>query len=65
MSHPDLELAGVVTSSVARRSELQEDNQDIKAFDSLDDLIADGIDDVVISVSPEARYKLILKKLES
>ena len=63
-SNPDCILAGVVTKSPGRREELAADFPKVPAFDSMDDLIDSGIDAVVISVPPAARFKLILEAME-
>lgn len=63
-SLPGATFAGVVTRSVERRQALSEDYPQVPAFDSLADLIAVGIDAVVISTPLASRQALILEAIE-
>jgi predicted dehydrogenase len=56
-----LELAGVVTRSADRRAELAADLPGVRAFDSLADLLAAGIDVVTITTPPQTRRELVLE----
>jgi len=57
-------FVGVVTRSPERRRELSEDYPKVTAFDSLADLVAAGIDAVVISTPLASRRALILEAIE-
>ncbi len=56
----DVELVGVVTRSAGRRAELASDYPGLPAFDSLDDLLASGVDAVTITTPPATRRELVL-----
>jgi predicted dehydrogenase len=53
-------LAGVVTRSPKRRAELAADYPGVPAYDSLDDLLAAGVDAVTITTPPQTRRDLVL-----
>jgi predicted dehydrogenase len=55
-----VELAGVVTRSPQRRSELAREYPGVPAYDSLDDLLAAGVDAVTITTPPQTRRELVL-----
>ncbi len=57
-------LAGVVTRSEERRKELAADYPGTPVFDSVDGLIDSGVDGIVLSVPPGARFDLIKHTLE-
>jgi len=63
-SLPGATFAGVVTRSAERRQALQKDYPKVAAFDSLADLVAAGIDAVVISTPLASRQALILEAIE-
>ena len=50
-----VELAGVVTRSPQRRDEVAADWPGVPVFDSLDALLASGVDAVTITTPPETR----------
>lgn len=63
-----VELAGVVTRSLARRDELAERFPGVPAYDSLDAMIntettGAGLDAVTITTPPETRRELVLQAL--
>jgi predicted dehydrogenase len=55
-----VELVGVVTRSPRRRAELAREYPDVPAYDSLDDLLAAGVDAVTITTPPQTRRELVL-----
>lgn len=57
------ELAGVATRSPQRREQLSQDAPGVPAFDTLDDLLREGVDAVVITTPPETREELVLQAL--
>jgi predicted dehydrogenase len=59
----DVELAGVVTRSPARRAELETDHPGVPAYDSLTDLLAAGVDAVTITTPPQTRRELVLEAI--
>ncbi|WLQ05092.1 Gfo/Idh/MocA family protein [Arthrobacter oryzae] len=56
-----MELAGIVTRSPVRRAEAVEEYPDVPLYDSLTDLLAAGVDAVVITTPPETRRELVLE----
>jgi predicted dehydrogenase len=58
-----LELTAVVARSPERRAELAADLPGVPAVDSLADLLAEGVDLVVISTPPATRRDLVLQAL--
>lgn len=54
-----VELAGVVVRSPERAAQARADNPGIRLYDSLDDLLAAGVDAVVISTPPATRESLV------
>ncbi|HEX8596667.1 MAG TPA: Gfo/Idh/MocA family oxidoreductase [Pseudomonas sp.] len=63
-SLPAATFVGVVTRSAQRREELAGDYPQARAFDSLADLVAAGVDAVVISTPLATRQALILQAIE-
>ncbi|OCR21726.1 oxidoreductase [Pseudomonas syringae] len=63
-SLPGATFVGVVTRSAERRQELAQDHPQAKAFDSLADLVAAGVDAVAISTPLATRQALILEAIE-
>ncbi|MEQ7922579.1 Gfo/Idh/MocA family oxidoreductase [Xanthomonas sp. WHRI 1810A] len=63
-SLPGAVFAGVVTRSPERREELSRDYPKVPAFDTLADMVAAGIDAVVISTPLASRQALILEAIE-
>lgn len=57
-------FAGVVTRSPERRQDLHNDYPKVPAFDSLADLVAAGVDAVVISTPLASRRALIMEAIE-
>lgn len=55
VSTPGCTLVGVVTRSPARRAEVEQDYRGTPVFDSLAELVAAGVDAVVISTPPTVR----------
>jgi predicted dehydrogenase len=64
-SLPGATFVGVVTRSEQRRQELTQDYPQARAFDSLADLVAGGVDAVAISTPLATRQALILEAIES
>ncbi len=58
-----VELAGVVTRSPDRRTELAADFPGVPAYDSLADLLAAGVDAVTITTPPHTRRELVLQAI--
>ena len=56
-----VELAGVVTRSLARRDELAADLPGVPAYDSLTEMLAAGVDAVTITTPPQTRRELVLQ----
>ena len=63
-SLPGATFVGVVTRSPERRRELAQDHPKVAAFDTLAELVASGIDAVVISTPLASRRALILEAIE-
>lgn len=63
-SLPDATFVGVVTRSPERRQEVANDHPGVATFDSLADLVAAGVDAVVISTPLASRRALILEAIE-
>ncbi|RMQ42678.1 Gfo/Idh/MocA family oxidoreductase [Pseudomonas cichorii] len=63
-SLPDATFVGVVTRSAERRQEVAKDHPDVATFDTLADLVAAGVDVVVISTPLASRRALILEAIE-
>lgn len=63
-SLPGATFVGVVTRSPERRAELAQDCPKVAAFDTLAELVASGIDAVVISTPLASRRALILEAIE-
>ena len=63
-SLPGATFAGVVTRSPERRQDLSKDYPKVPAFDTLADLVAAGVDAVVISTPLASRRALILEAIE-
>ena len=59
----DTELAGVVTRSAQRRTQLRSEYPQVPVFDSPAELYAHGIDAVTITTPPETRRHLVLEAL--
>jgi predicted dehydrogenase len=57
-------FAGVVTRSPERRRALSDDYPTVPAFDSLTDMVAAGIDTVVVSTPLASRPELIMQAIE-
>jgi len=64
VSTPGCELAGVVTRSSERRTEVERDHPGVPVFDSLEDLAAAGVDAVVISTPPTVRPTQVREAIE-
>ena len=62
-SLPGATFVGVVTRSPERRRELAQDHPNVAAFDTLAELVASGIDAVVISTPLASRRALILEAI--
>ncbi len=58
-----VELAGVVTRSPDRRTELTADFPGVPAYDSLTDLLAAGVDAITVTTPPQTRRELVLEAL--
>jgi predicted dehydrogenase len=58
-----VELAGVVTRSLARRDELAADLPGVPAYDSLTEMLAAGVDAVTITTPPHTRRALVLEAI--
>jgi predicted dehydrogenase len=60
-----VELAGVVTRSLARRDELAADLPGVPAYDSLTEMLAAGVDAVTITTPPHTRRALVLEAISA
>ena len=58
-----VELAGVVARSAARRADAAEEYPDVPLYGSLTELLAAGVDAVVITTPPETRRELVLEAI--
>jgi predicted dehydrogenase len=58
-----IDFVGVVTRAPERRRQLADEYPDTPAYDTLDDLIAAGVDAVTITTPPETRRELVLAAL--
>ena len=58
-----IERAGVVTRSPQRREQVAADRPGVPTYDSLDGLLAAGVDAVTITTPPATRRDLVLKAL--
>ncbi len=56
----DVDLAGVVTRSKERRRVLAADYPDVPVYDTIEELLAAGVDAVTITTPPETRRELVL-----
>jgi predicted dehydrogenase len=56
----DVELAGVVTRSPQRRQDLAAEYPGVPVYDSIEQLLAAGVDAVTITTPPETRRELVL-----
>jgi predicted dehydrogenase len=65
MAADNVELVGVVTRSPQRRAELYREYPGIPAYDSMEDLIAAGVDAVTITTPPETRRELVLAAISA
>jgi predicted dehydrogenase len=63
-SAPDCALAGVVTRSPERRSELERDHPGVPAYDSMAEVAAAGVDAVVITTPADTHTALTLEAIE-
>jgi predicted dehydrogenase len=63
-SLPGVTFAGVVTRSPERRQDLRNDHPKVPAFDTLAELVAAGVDAVVISTPLASRRALILEAID-
>jgi predicted dehydrogenase len=62
-SAPSCDFAGVVTTSASRREELAKEHPDVRAYDSLDALAADGAVAVAISTPAHTHVSLALQAI--
>lgn len=60
-----IELVGVVTTNEQRRAEAAADRPGLPLYDSLEDLLAAGVDAVTITTPPQTRRELVLRALAS
>jgi predicted dehydrogenase len=60
-----VELAGVVTRSPQRRAELAAEYPGVPVYDSIDELLAAGVDAVTITTPPETRRELVLTAIDA
>lgn len=60
-----VELVGVVTRSVRRREEVQQDWPGVPTYDSLAALLASGVDAVTITTPPMTRRALVLEAVSA
>ncbi|CAH0226526.1 Gfo/Idh/MocA family protein [Plantibacter cousiniae (nom. nud.)] len=58
-------LAGVVTRSAARRAELAVDHPGVPVYDTVDDLLAAGVDIVTISTPPSGRLDIAKRVIDA
>jgi predicted dehydrogenase len=58
-----VDLAGIVTRSPVRRAEAAEEYPEVPLYGSLTELLAAGVDAVVITTPPETRRELVLEAI--
>ncbi len=58
-----IELAGVVTGNAQRRAEVAVDHPGLPVYDTLEDLLAAGVDAVTVTTPPQTRRDLVLRAL--
>ncbi len=63
-SLPGATFVGVVTRSAERRQLLAAEHPGVRAFDSIEQLVAAGVDGLVISTPLEGRAALVLEAIE-
>lgn len=63
-SLPGATFVGVVTRSVERRQQLASDYPHVQAFDTLAELVAAGIDAVVVSTPLDGRPAVVMEAIE-
>ncbi|MDO7899451.1 Gfo/Idh/MocA family protein [Pseudomonas citrulli] len=63
-SLPGATFVGVVTRSAERRAQLAADHPHVQAFDTLEQLVAAGVDAVVVSTPLDARPAVVLEAIE-
>jgi predicted dehydrogenase len=63
-SLPGATFVGVVTRSAERRQQLASDHPQVQAFDTLEQLVAAGVDAVVVSTPLEGRPAIVMQAIE-
>ncbi|WP_434563683.1 Gfo/Idh/MocA family protein [Pseudomonas sp. R1-6] len=63
-SLPGATFVGVVTRSAERRQQLATEHPRVQAFDSLEQLVAVGVDAVVVSTPLQARPAIVMEAIE-
>ncbi|MBT2340990.1 MULTISPECIES: Gfo/Idh/MocA family protein [Pseudomonas] len=63
-SLPGATFVGVVTRSAERREQLAADHPGVQAFDTLEQLVAAGVDAVVVSTPLDTRPTIVLEAIE-
>ncbi|WP_434650811.1 Gfo/Idh/MocA family protein [Pseudomonas sp. D1-2] len=63
-SLPGATFVGVVTRSAERRQQLATEHPRVQAFDSLEQLVAAGVDAVVVSTPLQARPAIVMEAIE-
>ncbi|MGN8343380.1 Gfo/Idh/MocA family protein [Pseudomonas sp. SMV71] len=64
-SLPGATFVGVVTRSAERRQQLAGDHPHVQAFDTLEQLLAAGVDAVVVSTPLDARPAVVMQVIEA
>ncbi len=63
-SLPGATFVGVVTRSAERRQQLANDYPHVQAFDSLEQLVAAGVDAVVVSTPLDGRPEVVMQAID-
>ncbi|WP_260954653.1 Gfo/Idh/MocA family protein [Pseudomonas citri] len=63
-SLPGATFVGVVTRSAERRRQLASDHPHVEAFDTLEQLVAAGVDAVVVSTPLDSRPAIVMQAIE-
>ncbi|MCW1246279.1 Gfo/Idh/MocA family oxidoreductase [Pseudomonas sp. SAICEU22] len=63
-SLPGATFVGVVTRSAERRQQLASDYPEVQAFDTLEQLVATGVDAVVVSTPLDGRPAIVMQAIE-
>lgn len=64
-SVPGAQFVGVVTRSPERRAILATEHPGVRAFDTVDDLLAAGVDLVAVTIPPEGREDVVRRVIDA